>query len=44
LRPHWAGIARQLDLEDTIAALHRSLDEASAKAIEHERTPSPPAA
>ncbi|MBN9090258.1 MAG: PspA/IM30 family protein [Reyranella sp.] len=33
-----AGIARQLDLEDTIAALHRSLDEASQKAIEHERT------
>jgi phage shock protein A len=33
-----AGIARQLDLEDTIAALHRSLDEASEKAVEHERT------
>ena len=33
-----AGIARQLDLEDTIAALHRSLDDATAKAIEHERT------
>jgi phage shock protein A len=33
-----AGIARQLDLEDTIAALHRSLDDASQKAIEHERT------
>jgi phage shock protein A len=33
-----AGIARQLDLEDTIAALHRSLDEATEKAIEHERT------
>jgi phage shock protein A len=33
-----AGIARQLDLEDTIAALHRSLDEATEKAVEHERT------
>jgi phage shock protein A len=33
-----AGIARQLDLEDTIAALHRSLDEAKEKAVEHERT------
>jgi phage shock protein A len=33
-----AGIARQLDLEDTIAALHRSLDDAAEKAIEHERT------
>ena len=33
-----AGIARQLDLEDTIAALHRSLDDAAQKAIEHERT------
>lgn len=33
-----AGIARQLDLEDTIAALHRSLDEAKQKAVEHERT------
>src|SRR6185369_7660355 len=33
-----AGIARQLDLEDTIAALHRSLDDATAKAVEHERT------
>jgi len=33
-----AGIARQLDLEDTIAALHRSLAEASEKAVEHERT------
>jgi phage shock protein A len=33
-----AGIARQLDLEDTIAALHRSLDEAAEKAVEHERT------
>lgn len=33
-----AGIARQLDLEDTIAALHRSLDDATQKAVEHERT------
>jgi phage shock protein A len=33
-----AGIARQLDLEDTIAALHRSLDEAREQAVEHERT------
>jgi len=33
-----AGIARQLDLEDTIAALHRSLDDAAQKATEHERT------
>jgi phage shock protein A len=33
-----AGIARQLDLEDTIAALHRSLDDATNRAIEHERT------
>lgn len=33
-----AGIARQLDLEDTIAALHRSLDDAAQKAVEHERT------
>lgn len=33
-----AGIAKQLDLEDTIAALHRSLDEASDKAGEHEKT------
>jgi hypothetical protein len=27
-----AGIAKQLDLEDTIAALHRSLDEATEHA------------
>ena len=33
-----AGIARQLDLEDTIAALHRSLDDATQKAVAHERT------
>lgn len=33
-----AGIAKQLDLEDTIAALHRSLDEATEKAGEHEKT------
>jgi phage shock protein A len=33
-----AGIARQLDLEDTIAALNRSLEDAAEKAVEHERT------
>jgi phage shock protein A len=33
-----AGIARQLDLEDTIAALHRSLEDAAGQAVEHERT------
>jgi len=33
-----AGIAKQLDLEDTIAALHRSLDEATDHAAEHEKT------
>lgn len=33
-----AGIAKQLDLEDTIAALHRSLDDASERADEHEKT------
>lgn len=33
-----AGIAKQLDLEDTIAALHRSLDGATEHAGEHEKT------
>jgi phage shock protein A len=33
-----AGIAKQLDLEDTIAALHRSLDDATEQAAEHEKT------
>ena len=33
-----AGIAKQLDLEDTIAALHRSLEDATEHAVEHERT------
>lgn len=33
-----AGIARQLDLEDTIAALNRSLQDAVEKAVENERT------
>lgn len=33
-----AGIAKQLDLEDTIAALHRSLDDATGRAAEHEKT------
>src|SRR6185295_18977247 len=33
-----AGIAKQLDLEDTIAALHRSLEDATDKAAEHEKT------
>lgn len=33
-----AGIAKQLDLEDTIAALHRSLADATDKASEHEKT------
>src|SRR5215475_7190815 len=34
-----ASIARQNnEIEDTIAALHRSLDEATEKAVEHERT------
>lgn len=33
-----AGIAKQLDLEDTIAALHRSLEDATENAVEHERT------
>ena len=33
-----AGIAKQLDLEDTIAALHRSLEDATEQAAEHEKT------
>jgi phage shock protein A len=33
-----AGIAKQLDLEDTIAALHRSLEDATARASENEKT------
>lgn len=33
-----AGIAKQLDLEDTIAALHRSLGDATDRASEHEKT------
>src|SRR5258706_15351603 len=33
-----AGIAKQLDLEDTIAALNRSLQDATDRASEHEKT------